>query len=343
LTAHGEKPSVALSRAVANLLRLASSDIKDAELLASGRHPENAPLLIHVAARRMIESIIATERGWPVDPNAVEFSKIPDQNPAKLALARISKLALPPKPVALLPDGRVPKTFDNEAFRQDAAAVRKILQDLAERFDVDLLGDGPAKRAARIRPVPSVAARKVIEKPLEIVTSAGNTAREPPPTVQSKPSQDGTIRRIAIPDTRVGRQAPTPREVESRSPLVVSSGRHRITSAAFWQLMDRWNIPDLAAFNLIGHRDSLSKKRTRRRFRLIGEEGERVILLFEIDQAISSLRLDPKIWMNKPIQGAPFGGAKPIEYLTKYGIKGFIATSRYLFKNGLQLSMSSAP
>ncbi len=106
--------------------------------------------------------------------------------------------------------------------------------------------------------------------------------------------------------------------------------------------MDRWDDPDLFALDLIGHRGGLSKKGTPPRFKLIVEEVERVKLLFEIDQAISSLRLDPKNWMNKTIKGAPFEGAKPIYYLTKYGLEGVIATSRYLLKNGLQLSMSSA-
>jgi hypothetical protein len=343
LTARDEKPLAALSRAVANLLRLASSDIKDAEILASGRSPDNAPLLLHIAARRMIEAIIATERGWPVETDAVEFSQISDENPAKLVLARISKLALPPKPVGLLSDGSIPKTFDSEAFRRDVASVRKLLLELAGTFDVDLLRDGPAKQIAVIRPPPKAEPPKVMEKPRETPAPARRATRKQLPPVRSKLSHNEKVRPISLPDTRAGPQVEASHEVERRSPILVPPGRPSITSAAFGQLMDRWNVPDLAALDLIGHQDGLSKKGTRRRFKLTDEEGEMVKLLFEIDQAMSSLQLDPKNWINKPIQAPPFAGAKPIAFLTKHGVKGVVATSRYLFKNGLKLSISGTP
>jgi hypothetical protein len=341
LTALSEKPSAALSRAVANLIRLAASDVKDAEILASGRNPGNAPLLIHIAAQRMIETVIATERGWPLEDDAIEFRMIPNENPAKLTLARISKLALPPKPIALLPDGSMQKTFDNEAFRQDVAAVRKILLELAERFDVDLLGDGPAKQATVIRTAPKAKLHKVIEKPREIAKSTADATRMQTPPVRSNPSHANSRPPISVQNT-TGPAAP-PHDVDGRSPNLVSAGRPKITSATFWQLMDLWDVHDLAALDLIGHRGGLTKKGTRPRFKLTGEEGERVKLLLEIDQAISSLRLDPRTWLNKPIQAAPFEGAKPIIYLAEHDLNGVIATSRYLFKNGLKLSMSGMP
>jgi hypothetical protein len=341
LTADGVKSSAALSRAVANLLRLASSDLKDAEILASGRNPENALLLIHIAVRRMIEAIMATERGWPVDALAIEVNKIPDQNPAKLLLARVSKLALRPNPVALLPDGSVPKAFDIEAFRRETLAVRKIVFDLAGRFDVDLLGAGPAKQATAIRPVPKANPPKVIGEPREIASSARSEVKKQPKAAQSRPSPNQSRRPVPVFDTKAPPTSAASGEENRRSPVLVSPARRSITSAAFWKLIDRWDVPDLDALDLIGRRGGLSKKGTRPRFKLNDEEEERVKLLFGIDQAISSLRLDPKNWMIKPIKAAPFEGAKPISYLTKYGTKGVIATSRYLLKNGLQLSMSS--
>ncbi len=342
MTADGVKSSAALSRAVANLLRLASSALKDADILASRRSPGNAPLLIHISVRRMIEAIMATEQGWPVDPLAIEVSKIPDENPTKLPLARISKLALRPNPVALLPDGSLPKTFDDEAFRSDAVAVRKILMDLARRFDVDLLGDRPTKQARAIRPGPKATPPVVNEKPREIAKSLKREVQKQPKPVQSKSSPNHSRGPIPVSDTRARPSAAASREEKRRSRIFVSPSRPSVTSATFWRLMDRWDDPDLFALDLIGHRGGLSKKGTPPRFKLIVEEVERVKLLFEIDQAISSLRLDPKNWMNKTIKGAPFEGAKPIYYLTKYGLEGVIATSRYLLKNGLQLSMSSA-
>jgi hypothetical protein len=297
--------------------------------------------LIHFAVRRVIEAIIATEQGCPVDARGIEIYKIPDENAAKLLLARISKLALPPSPVALLPNGSIPKAFDNEVFRRDALAVKTILLDLAGRFDVDLLGDRPAKQARAIRLVPKATPPVVNEKPREAAKSVRSEVQKQPKPVQSKllPNQS----RGPIPGSDAGARpsAAVSREERRRSPILVSPARPSVTSAAFWKLMDRWDVPDLDTLDLIGHRGGLSKKGTRPRFKLNGEEGERVRNLFEIDQAISSLRLDPKNWMNKPIKAGPFEGAKPIFYLKKFGPKGVIATSRYLLKNGLRLSMSA--
>ena len=329
---------------MANLIRLGSSDVKDAEILASGRNPRNAQLLIHIAARRMIETVIATERGWPLKDDAIDYRLIPNENPAKLALARISRLALPPKPIALLPDGSIQKTFDNEAFRQDVAAVRKVLLELTERFGVDLLGDGPAKQVTVIRTAPEAKPHRVIEKLREISKSTGDPTRMQIPPARPKPSRANSSQTpISMQNTTGQLQAEPTHDVERRSPILVSAGRPPITSAAFWELMDLWNVPDLAALDLIGHRCGLTQKGTRPRFKLTGEEAERLKLLFAIDQAICSLGLDASTWLNKPLKAAPFEGAKPITYLSKNSLNGFIATSRYLFKNGLKLSMSGTP
>jgi hypothetical protein len=290
----------------------------------------------------MIEAIIATEQGWPVDPLAIEVRKIPNENPTKLSLARVSKLARRPNAVALLPNGSVPKTFDDEAFRSSAVAVREILLELAGRFDVDLLGDRPAKQAKAIRLVPKATPPVVNEKPRELAKSVRSEIQKQPKPVQSKLLPNQSRGPIPISDTGARPSAAASREERRRSPILVSPARPSVTSAAFWKLMDRWDVPDLDALALIGHRGGLSKKGTRPRFKLNGEEGERVKSLFEIDQAISSLRLDPKNWMNKPIKAGPFEGAKPIFYLKKFGPKGVIAASRYLLKNGLRLSMSGA-
>ena len=127
-----EKATLPLRRAVANLLRLASWNVKDAELLLVGRNPENAPFLIAAAVHRVVEAVAGTEHGWPVAAKDIDLEQIPDDNALKLGLARIVKLAQPPKPLALLPDGTIPQTFDRETFRQDVAAVKKLLHDCVE-------------------------------------------------------------------------------------------------------------------------------------------------------------------------------------------------------------------
>ena len=106
--------------------------------------------------------------------------------------------------------------------------------------------------------------------------------------------------------------------------------------------MDRWAIPDLPALRLIGHSGGLSKKGTRPRFKLAGEEADMAKLLFEIDQAISNLGLDPKAWVNKPIKIAPFEGGTPLSYLSRNRLQGTQQVSRYILKNGLKLSMGGS-
>ena len=104
--------------------------------------------------------------------------------------------------------------------------------------------------------------------------------------------------------------------------------------------MDRWNVPDTAALDLIAHRDGLSKKGTRPRFKLLEAEARMVSLLFEIDQTLENLGIDPGKWVNEPVKAAPFGGATPASYLTQKGVKGTQEISRYLLRNGLRRSMS---
>ena len=340
------KPFEALARAAANLLRLASSDIKDAELLAAGRNPENAPLLLHIAYRRMVEAVVALENGWPVPAKAIDVGQLPDVNPLKLAFARLSKMAKMPEPLSLLQDGTIPRRFDHDAFRQDVEGLRRLARELAEKFGVDLLGDGPASNAVQMRPPPSP-----VQKPSAVANQSKPRLASPEaPKARSNPSvtapTDDKIKRspIVISDSRSPRPIiETPHKVEGRSPIEAPPSRTRVTSAAFWGLMDRWALPDLAALRLIGHSGGLSKSGTRLRFKLLEEEAEMVKLLFEIDQAIRNLGLDPKSWVDKPIKAEPFAGGTPISYLTRTRLQGTQQVGRYILKNGLKLSMASSP
>jgi hypothetical protein len=87
VTEHQAAPS-ALNRAVAGLLRLASSDMKDAELLLAGRNPENAPLLLNIGVGRMLEAIVATEHGWPIKDKSCDLRHIPNENQATIQARR---------------------------------------------------------------------------------------------------------------------------------------------------------------------------------------------------------------------------------------------------------------
>jgi hypothetical protein len=106
--------------------------------------------------------------------------------------------------------------------------------------------------------------------------------------------------------------------------------------------MDRWSIPDIPALELIGHLGGLTKKGTRPRFRLVGEEVDMLRGLQEIDAALVPLQLDPRNWLDQPLKAEPFGGATPMVYLTRTRLKGIRDTIRYILQNGLELSMSAS-
>lgn len=332
------KPTAVLSRAIANLLRLASSDLKDAELLATGRHPENAPLLVHIASGRILQAVIASEEGWPLRDERCDLSRVPDENPIKLALARIAKSRSAPHPLALLSDGTIPKGFDRKAFSLDVAALRKLLQDLAGIFALDLLGDGPAGKAMPIRPAEAKPPQPM-HKPQEVpapATHAKHRTRLPDRPDKRPP--------IVIPDRRPSPPALAgPRKVEPKSKLDISTSVKNITSAAFWALMDDWSVPALTALDLIGHDGGLSKTGKRPRFKLTGSERQMARFLFEINEALTNLHLEPAVWMHRGIKASPFNGATPLAFLQGEGIGGSRKLSRYLLMNGLKLSMARNP
>jgi hypothetical protein len=112
-----------------------------------------------------------------------------------------------------------------------------------------------------------------------------------------------------------------------------------MTSTAFWSLMDRWSVEDLTALQLINYRDGLIKKGKRPRFKLVGEPATMAKSLQDLDQALSSIHVDPATWLNKPIRDEPFAGATAIEYLNRRQLNGVKTLSRFILKSGLKLSI----
>jgi hypothetical protein len=84
---------LAVNRAVANLLRIAEADLKDADLLSSGRNPGNAPALVHLAVARLVQAVIASERGWPVGSDGSDdLDLVPDENPTETDVSERHKV-----------------------------------------------------------------------------------------------------------------------------------------------------------------------------------------------------------------------------------------------------------
>jgi hypothetical protein len=72
------------------------------------------------------------------------------------------------------------------------------------------------------------------------------------------------------------------------------------STATFWSLMDRWNIPDDQALELIAYDGKLPDSGKRPRFRLSHDQSEIVSSLLEIDFALDVTGLTPD-WLSEPM------------------------------------------
>ncbi len=232
--------------AVATLLRMADTDLRDAVVLAAGRSPVNAPALAGQAVARMVNAVAATEVGWTGSPSG-GLATVPDLNPLKSELSTLGKRLPYSGPPALLGDGRPAGMPDRDAIRASVAAARALLKDLAIRFGVDLAGTGPAGNASPARPEPKVEAPPWPRpRPAPVPAAAPREAKASPR--QSSPSPPTT--RAKVPPVIGGRHgvAESPpaasHEVEGRAEMAPRPGPGSVSSSAFWSLMDRWQVAD---------------------------------------------------------------------------------------------------
>ena len=345
---------------MANLLRLADADLKDAELLSSGRHPGNAPALLQLVSERLLHAVLATEHGWPLADPKPEPSRIPSENPMREAISSLVSAGQSSRSPAVSEDGSLPAPPDAQELRANVLAARAMLKKLAATFEVDLFGVGiagkisPARPAFVPKPKPAPKAAKVAAKPepkpkpeqptpalvpirpirQKAVPRAAASAESPSNDVETRPLK-------ILPSVPKSIPAPDMHEVEGRASVEVKQEPTSMASTPFWTLMDRWSMSDLAALDLIGHPGGLTKKGTRPRFKLVGEEAALLRSFQEIDSALRPLGLEPKIWLHQPVAAAPFNGATPAVYLTRWRKQGVQDTLRFILQHGLRLSMSN--
>jgi hypothetical protein len=112
-----------------------------------------------------------------------------------------------------------------------------------------------------------------------------------------------------------------------------------ISSKLFWDLMDRWGVADEAALALIGHAGGLTKRGTRPRFTLAGEETQRMANLLAIDRLLIDVEGDPGPWLRRAQGAAPFARKKPLDFMIAGGVPAIDATRRHIEKLALQRSL----
>jgi hypothetical protein len=112
----------------------------------------------------------------------------------------------------------------------------------------------------------------------------------------------------------------------------------RSPSAAFWSLMERWNMPDAEALELIEFPGKVGKSGKRPRFRFITKQRRLVSYLLEIDGALGAVGYNVA-WLHRRLRGAPFSGRSPLSYMIEGGEAAIADVLRHLAHAGLKASL----
>ena len=340
--------------AVATLLRLADVDLRDASVLEAGRNPGNVPMLAGQAVSRMVQAVGATEVGWPFKTGDGDLGEVSNQNPLKRQLDSLKQCSPCTSPPVPLKSGQAPPAPDRARLHEQLLAARTLLKDLADRLQVDLHGTGPAGNVVPLRPEPPPPPQKPNPpKPKRVAPKTPTPDR----AETSKPNRTA-VAALPAPAPKADRVptpvvlAEQPKQADARS----TAERHAlegpstiqprarpasVSSAVFWSLMDRWEVPDTEALRLVGHPGGLTKKGTRPRFRLEGDEVEAFLGLQEIDTAVDALKLRPSAWLRQPIKEQPFGGSVPLAFLVREALPGIRVVLRFLLQSGLRMSATA--
>ena len=325
-------------RAIANLLRLADCDLRDARGLMAGTSLWNAALLKRSAVSRMTQATLASEQGWRGGMTEVGTAQLAEDNPVKGRLDDLNGGASIGREV--LPDGRMPKLPGEAELRDDMERAAKLLNYLAECFEVELDDEEPAGNAKPIRPVPP---RTPPPPDKTEATVAFQPEQHSRPVQEKSPRRKKPSKAAEPPTARIGDRKQPKAAIVSASPPCsgsrVALPTPHSSSGDFWSLMDRWRITDLNALTLLGHAGGLTQKGTRPRFKLSAAEDEMMAQLQDIDRALAGLELDPAAWLRRPIADAPFRGAEPISFLMQRHGPAASEVQSYILEQGLRLSL----
>jgi hypothetical protein len=93
------------------------------------------------------------------------------------------------------------------------------------------------------------------------------------------------------------------------------------SSTTFWGLMDRWDVSNDQALELVGYEGKLPTTTERRpRFRLSTEQAHIVTTLLEVDSALATAGLDPS-WLHKP---SGTGSRSPLDLMRAGAMDGVL-------------------
>jgi hypothetical protein len=111
-----------------------------------------------------------------------------------------------------------------------------------------------------------------------------------------------------------------------------------MSSAEFWRLVDRLQIPDSAALELIGYAGNIGKAGKRPRFRLSSRQTHLAAYLPEIEGALQTIGEGPA-WLRRRIRSAPFSGRAPIKLMVERDGEGAAEVLQFLNRAALKQSL----
>ena len=112
-----------------------------------------------------------------------------------------------------------------------------------------------------------------------------------------------------------------------------------LSSRQFWDLMERWHIPDATALELIEFPGKLGASGKRPRFRFTTRQQRITSYLPEIDAALSAAGKD-QTWLRRKIQRSPFSRRTPIEYMVAHGMDGMADVLQLLNRAVMQAALA---
>jgi hypothetical protein len=111
-----------------------------------------------------------------------------------------------------------------------------------------------------------------------------------------------------------------------------------MSSRAFWEIVDRLQIPDAAALDLIGYPGKIGPSGKRPRFRLTTRQTRLASYLIEIEAALLASDQTPK-WLQRRNRSAPFSGRVPLERAKERGDEGLAEMLQFLNRAVLRKSL----
>ena len=137
--------------------------------------------------------------------------------------------------------------------------------------------------------------------------------------------------------TREMSMAKTPREApEQIIPPLPFSGT--MTSRAFWQMVDRLQIPDADALELIDYPGRIGASGKRPRFRLSTRQTRLAAYLPEIETALYKIGETPA-WLQRRNRAAPFSGRTPLQWMMEQEGAGLAGVLQFLNRLVLRHSL----